>query len=453
MASTAAATARWRPPSWPGGTARSPWHPIPTTASTCRTCRPSSTCRTSSSCPTARTGRQRRHQSRRACLRRRLHRHVRRLEHEQRGRRLLQSGDRRLLLRRLGPGRPRRRHRRLGRRLSVDELRGRQAAGDQRRLHRAQQLGFRLGRRRLLLRLLRRPDIGTTMAAFTGESASDYAQNLGYDKLGFTDTFGYRPAPGYDGTTAWMAAGFTVKGGSDLEAASFYAQEPGYDLRRSTSAHEPGTTRPTGPRPARARSTRPATAPSPSTHSWPAKAGVKFYVIVRPDDTDHTPRPIPLEDALPGYSSEATTAAGPKLHQLRRLARLLDRHRRRVRLAPRRRLRRCSPVRGRFDLIKPVTRALAAVKVDPRPVRDPALPRERRSRPHDTEKVTIKITNRTGRGGQDSSPPALPCARARRSRSGTSAGWPAASTTSASTRPTAGATPKPRSDGRRPTVR
>ena len=171
--------------------------------------------------------RQRRHQVGDHELRRRLHADVRRRRHEHLERlRLLQRHDQRLLLQRPRRGRPRRRHRRLGRRLPRNELQLGRSAGGQRRLHRAQQLGRGLGRQRLLLRLLRRRPIGTSMAVFTSESIDDYAQNFGYDTLGFTDRYGY----GSD--TAWMAAGFTPKGDSQLEAGVVLHAGPRHDLRR-----------------------------------------------------------------------------------------------------------------------------------------------------------------------------------------------------------------------------
>ena len=143
--------------------------------------------------------------------------------------------------------------------------------------------------------------IGTTMAVFTGEPASDYAQNLGYDKLGFTGTVGY----GDD--TAWMAAGFSVRGDSSLEAASFYAQSPGttYDVYVGSNLNDPDvwTAACSGTIDAAGYHT------VAFNQGWPAKAGVKFYVIVHLT-TPTTTAPIPLEEAWPGYSSKATTAAG-----------------------------------------------------------------------------------------------------------------------------------------------
>jgi C1A family cysteine protease len=228
--------------------------------------------------------------------------------------------------------------------------------------------------------------IASTMAVFTGEATSDYAQNLGHDRLGFTDTIGY----GDD--TAWMAAGYTVKGDSALEAASFYAQSPGttYDVYVGSDLNDPTTW----------TAACSGTIDAAGYHtvafdqSWAAQAGVKFYVIVRlttPTTTD----PIPLEDAIPGYSSKATTAAGQSYASPDGSPGSWDdigvesgSHRADV----------CLKVfagQATPDPIRPATRALAAVKV----VRGHYATLRYRVNdltPHDIEKVTIKITKRSG---------------------------------------------------------
>ena len=143
--------------------------------------------------------------------------------------------------------------------------------------------------------------MGTTMAVFTGEPTTGYAQNLGHDTLGLTDNYGY----GTD--TAWMAAGYTVKGDSALEAAGFYALSPAtsYELYVGSSLTDQATWTSVG------TGTLDEAGYHTVVFSTPQNvaAGVKFYVIAELT-TPATSYPIPLEDYEANYSSKATSAPG-----------------------------------------------------------------------------------------------------------------------------------------------
>ena len=143
--------------------------------------------------------------------------------------------------------------------------------------------------------------VGTSLAVFTGEPTTDYAQNLSHDPLGFTDSYGF----GTD--TAWMAAGYTVKGDSALEAAGLYALSPSttYTLFVGTSLTDQATWTAVGSGTLDAAGYHTVTFSTP----YDAVAGLKFYVIAEVT-APTTTYPIALEDAYPGYSSKATTAAG-----------------------------------------------------------------------------------------------------------------------------------------------
>jgi C1A family cysteine protease len=146
--------------------------------------------------------------------------------------------------------------------------------------------------------------IGTSMAVFTGEPTTDYAQNLGHDTLGFTDSYGF----GTD--TAWMAAGYTVKGDSSLEAAGLYALSPEttYTLYVGTSLTNRATWTPAGSGTLDVAGYHTITFSAP----YSATAGRKFYVIAELDapSSAQAGGPIALEDAIQGYSSKATSAPG-----------------------------------------------------------------------------------------------------------------------------------------------
>ena len=146
--------------------------------------------------------------------------------------------------------------------------------------------------------------IGTSMAVFTGEPTTDYAQNLGHDTLGFTDNYGY----GSD--TAWMAAGYTVKGASSLEAVGLYALSPGtsYTLYIGSSLTDRATWTSVG-----SGTTDTAGYFTLGIAPQNVVAGVKFYVIAEltaPGTGTKIGGPIPLEDYEPDYSSKAASAPG-----------------------------------------------------------------------------------------------------------------------------------------------
>ena len=230
--------------------------------------------------------------------------------------------------------------------------------------------------------------IATEMAVFTGESGADYAQNFGFDKLGFTAEYGYTDQYGDPSDTAWMAAAFTLKGASPLEAASFYAQSPNttYNVFVGTSLSNHSTW----------LSLASGTIAVPGYHTvtfstQPTRAaGVRFFVIVQLTTPGHD-YPIPLEVAQRGYSSKATAAAGESFISgdgtswedlgaeygadvcLKVFA---------------------GPATP--DGIRPVTKALAAVKVT-RSHSATLRYHVSDATANDQEKVTIRIRNRAGR--------------------------------------------------------
>ena len=230
--------------------------------------------------------------------------------------------------------------------------------------------------------------IGTQMAVFSGESATDYAQNFGFDKLGFTSEYGYSDQYGVPSDTAWMAAAFTPKGDSPLEAASFYAQSPNttYDIYVGTNLDDHSTW----------LGLASGTIAVPGYHTvtfatQPIRpAAVRFYVIVRLTTPGHD-YPIPLEVAQQGYSSKATAAAGESFASgdgtvwedfgAEYAADV------------------CLNVfagQPTPDGIPPVTKALAAVKVT-RGRYATLRYRVSDATANDKEKVTIRIRNRAGR--------------------------------------------------------
>ena len=227
--------------------------------------------------------------------------------------------------------------------------------------------------------------IASTMAVFTGEPVDEYAQNLGYDKLGFTD------AIGCGDTTAWMAAGYTMAGDSSLEAAAFYAQSPGttYDVSVASDLNDQATWTPVCS----------GTIDTPGYHtvafdqSVAVLAGTRFYVVVRLT-TPTTSSPIPLEDSNPSSAaSKATTAPGRCYISQDGSPGSWDD------IGADYQADVCLKVfagPATPDLTKPATKALAAVKV----VRGSYATLRYRVNdltPRDTEKVTIKITNRAGK--------------------------------------------------------
>ena len=229
--------------------------------------------------------------------------------------------------------------------------------------------------------------IGHGMAVFQGGPTTDYAQNFGYDKLGFTDEYGYSSSP--TPNTAWMAADFVPRGDSFLGAASFYAQSPNtvYDiyLASSLNDHSTWSEMASGTVAAAGYHTIPfATQPK-------AAAGLRFYMIVELTSPTTT-WPIAVEDAEPGYSSKATAAAGESYISADGSSRSwFD----------------CGAHDGVTvclrvfageptpDAIAPVTKALAAVRVTRGRYANLRY-RVSDATANDKEKVTIKIRNRTG---------------------------------------------------------
>ena len=148
--------------------------------------------------------------------------------------------------------------------------------------------------------------IGTTMAVFTGEPTTDYAQNLGYDTLGLTDNYGFNQSD-----TGWMAAGFTLRGTSTVEAAGFYALSPdtSYTLYVGSNLADQTTWTAEGSGTLDVAGYHTVAFSAPQSEV----AGVKFYVIVQldaPGTGSTIGGPIPLEDYEPDYSSKATSAPG-----------------------------------------------------------------------------------------------------------------------------------------------
>jgi C1A family cysteine protease len=225
--------------------------------------------------------------------------------------------------------------------------------------------------------------IGHGMAVFQGEPTTDYAQNFGYDKLGFTDAYGY----GSD--TAWMAADFVPRGDSFLGAASFYAQSPNtaYDIYLASSLddHSTWSEMAAGTVAAAGYQTIPfATQPK-------AAAGVRFYMIVELTSPTTT-RPIAVEDVQKGYSSKATAAADESyISADGSSGSWID-------LGAHYAADVCLRVfagEPTPDAIAPVTKALAAVKVTRNRYANLRY-RVSDATANDKEKVTIKIRNRTG---------------------------------------------------------
>ncbi|HUK76716.1 MAG TPA: lectin like domain-containing protein, partial [Thermoleophilia bacterium] len=230
--------------------------------------------------------------------------------------------------------------------------------------------------------------IGRGMAVFTGEPTTDYAQNFGYDRLGFTDQWGY----GSD--TGWMAAAFTPKGDSPLEAASFYAQTPdtAYDVYVASSLNDQSTWT--------LEATGTEVVPGYHTVSFAAqpvaKAGVRFYVIVRLTTPGYD-YPIAVEDAEAGYSSQATTAPGRSFSSAHGSpGTWTDLATDAGPYPPADVCLKAFAGAAIADPIRPVTRALAAVTV----VRGRSATLRYRvsdATSHDVESVTIRIRNHAGK--------------------------------------------------------
>ena len=226
--------------------------------------------------------------------------------------------------------------------------------------------------------------IGKGMAVFQGEPVDDYAQNFGYDTLGFTDEYGF------GSPTAWMAAAFTPRGDSFLEAAAFYAQSPNtaYDIYLGSNLDDHSTWS--------ELASGSVSVPGYHTIAFATQpqvaAGVRFYVIVELT-TPTTDYPIPVEDVQPGYSSKAVAAAGESYLSADGSAGdwtdcgVQDK----AEVCLKAFAGAATP-----DPIAPVTKALAAVKVK-RGRYATLRYRVNDATAHDREKVSIKIRNRAGR--------------------------------------------------------
>ena len=109
---------------------------------------------------------------------------------------------------------------------------------------------------RLLLDLLLRPLLGTTLAVFDGvEGAGNHDAIYQHDALGWSESIGFQS------TTAWFAARYTSGGDGSVTAVSFYTRRAGRDLRGPRRAV---ARRHRGARPSPA----PARSPSAATTPW-----------------------------------------------------------------------------------------------------------------------------------------------------------------------------------------
>ncbi len=231
--------------------------------------------------------------------------------------------------------------------------------------------------------------IGKGMAVFTGEPTTDYAQNLGYDRLGFTDDYGFTDQQGNPSDTGWMAAAFTLKGDSPLEAASFYAQSPDtdYDIYVASDLNDKSTWSETASGTIAVPGYRTIAFP---TQSQPIeKAGERFFVIVGLTTPD-TYYPIPLEDATTYPMGKATSAAGESFVSADGSAGTWND----IGAAGADVCLRLFAGAATPDPVRPVTRALSATvkrgkyaTLHYRVIDKPQ---------NDREKVTVKINNRTG---------------------------------------------------------
>ena len=210
----------------------------------------------------------------------------------------LQRRRRRLLLPGTADAQPRRRHRRLGRRLQRRANFCTAPAGNGAFIVR-NSWGPYWGKSGYFYVSYYDTRFATQMAVFTGETtaSSAYTQNFGYDKLGMTTSWGYGDS------TAWMAAAFTATIATPLKAAAFYAQSPEttYDIYVGTSPsdHSASDLVATGT----------IDVPGYRTVAFDSQptvaAGSRFYVIVRLTTPDEG-FPIPIEYAESGYSSRVT---------------------------------------------------------------------------------------------------------------------------------------------------
>jgi len=148
-------------------------------------------------------------------------------------------------------------------------------------------------------------NIGKENFSYSGpETTANYSTIYQYDPLGWISSIGY------GNTTGWFANIFTSASTEQLSAVSFYSASPNstyeiYIYRDVTSAPTSGSLAGSknGTLASSGYNTIPLTAPVPLT------ANQKFSVVVNLSTPGYN-YPIPMEYPLPGYSSQATAAAG-----------------------------------------------------------------------------------------------------------------------------------------------
>jgi C1A family cysteine protease len=139
---------------------------------------------------------------------------------------------------------------------------------------------------------------------FTAQPTTNYNISYQYDPLGWVSSVGT------GGNTAWGANVFSATSNQQLSAVSFYAgssntQYQIYVYTDPTSGPIGGTAY-TGPAGTIAM---PGYYTIPFTTTVPLTAGHKFSVVIK-ITTPGNNQPIPVEYAMPGYSSSATASPG-----------------------------------------------------------------------------------------------------------------------------------------------
>ena len=198
-----------------------------------------------------------------------------------------------------GGDQPRGPDRRLERRLRREQVRHHPAR--QRRVHRPQQLGQRLGREPATSTSpTTTPRLGRTSNAATLEgarSSTDYDAVYQYDPLGYT------AAMGYGGATAWEANRFTATADSALNAVAFYA----LSVDTAYEVYE-------GPSTASLTKVAQGTVPQMGFHTVTVPAGTDLangaaFVVAVKLTSPGSSFPIALENPISGYASP-TAATG-----------------------------------------------------------------------------------------------------------------------------------------------
>jgi C1A family cysteine protease len=147
--------------------------------------------------------------------------------------------------------------------------------------------------------------VGTSLTAFTGESAANYNRIYQYDPLGWISSMGY------GSNTAWAANVFTATSGESLAAVGLSTNQvnTAYQVFIYTDPNQ-GPLSSAGP-----VSTIQGTIGIPGYHTVTLptpvslNAGQKFSVVVR-FQTPNYNYPITIERPLSGYASQATASAG-----------------------------------------------------------------------------------------------------------------------------------------------